>query len=175
MALHRLIAVAILTFLAVAPAAGQPVGKPPINNVAGPTTSEQLRGIMTDETGTGLLVFSTDADVSLRATSETYTAPAITAGVLTVDLALGTAFNVSRNADITSIVISNPASGKASAFTLFFTANGTGYTTAWPASVKWANGVAPVFTTTNTKVDIISFVTNDGGNTWYGFIGGQNY
>lgn len=175
MALHRLIAVAILTLLAASSGSAQPVGKPPINNVAGPTTSEQLRGIMTDETGTGLLVFNTNADVSFRATSETYTAPAISAGVLTIDLSLGTAFNVSLNANITSVVISNPTAGKASAFVLFLTANGTGYTQTWPASVKWAGGIAPTFTITNTKVDIVSFVTNNGGNTWYGFVGGQNY
>jgi hypothetical protein len=45
----------------------------------------------------------------------------------------------------------------------------------WGASVKWAGGTAPTLTSTNTKVDIFTFVTWDAGTTWYGFVSGQNF
>ena len=79
------------------------------------------------------------------------------------------------NANITTFTISNATASKAQSFTMFLTANGTGYTQAWGASVKWPGGTAPTLTTTNTKTDIITFVTNNGGTTWYGFVGGQNF
>lgn len=110
----------------------------------------------------------------LKATSETYSSPAITSNVLTIDLSAGTVFNVSNNANISTFTISNAASGQASAFTLFLTANGTAYTQSW-GGVKWPNGIPPTLTSTNGKTDILTFVTNDGGTTWFGFVGGRNY
>jgi hypothetical protein len=107
--------------------------------------------------------------------AETYTAPAITSNVLTIDLSLGTVFNVANTANITTLTISNATASKASSFVLIFAANGTGYTQAWPASVKWQGGAAPTLTTTNAKVDILTFTTNDGGTTWFGFVAGQNF
>lgn len=106
---------------------------------------------------------------------ETYTAPAITAGVLAIDLSTATVFNVANSANITSFTVTQATAGKAQAFTLFLTANGTGYTQAWGSSVKWAGGTAPTLTTTNGKTDILTFVTNDGGTTWFGFVGGKNF
>jgi hypothetical protein len=106
---------------------------------------------------------------------ETYSAPTITSGVLTINLSGATVFNVSNNANITTFTISNATAGKAQSFTLFLTANGTGYTQAWGSSVKWAGGTAPTITATSGKTDVLTFVTNNGGTTWYGFVGGQNF
>lgn len=106
---------------------------------------------------------------------ETYSAPAISAGVLTIDPSQSTIFNVSNNANITTFTVTNATPGKGQSFTLFLTANGTAYTQAWGSSVKWAGGTAPTLTTTTGKKDILTFVTNDGGTTWYGFVGGQNF
>ncbi len=107
--------------------------------------------------------------------SETYTAPTISSNVLTINLLNGTVFNVANTANITTFTISNATASRANSFTLILTANGSGFTQAWGASVKWPAGSAPTLTTTNGKVDILTFVTNDGGTTWYGFVGGQNY
>lgn len=61
---------------------------------------------------------------------------------------------------------SNPApSGQASAITLILTNGGAGAQT-WPASVDWAGGTAP--TLVAAGVDVLVFVTRDGGTTWYG-------
>jgi hypothetical protein len=101
------------------------------------------------------------------------TSPAITAGVLTVDLSAGTVFTIANNANITSLVVSNPTA--ATGFTVKLTANGTGYTQTWGGSVKWAAGTAPTLTTTDTKYDVLAFITFDGGTTWTAFVGGQNF
>ena len=112
---------------------------------------------------------------ALTNVAETYTAPAISSGTLTIDLAGGTVFNVASNANITTFTISNATASKVSAFTLILTANGTGYTQAWGSSVKWPDATAPTLTTTNAKRDVLSFLTNDGGTTWLAFVGGQRY
>jgi hypothetical protein len=106
---------------------------------------------------------------------ETYTAPAITANVLTINLLLGTVFNVSNNANISTFTITGAPFGRATSFTLILTANGTPYTQAWGSSVVWPGGTAPTLTSTNAKRDILVFTTNDGGTTWFGAVSGQSY
>lgn len=113
--------------------------------------------------------------VTLTQVAETYTAPTISAGTLTINLANGTVFNVANNANITTFSITGTVASKANAFTLVLTANGSGFTQAWGASVVWPSGAAPTLTTTNNKRDIIVFMTNDGGTTWFGSVVGQNY
>lgn len=101
---------------------------------------------------------------------------AISSGTLTLDLNDATTFLVTRNANITTLTISNPnSSGTAHSFSIIFTSNGTAYSVTWPASVKWPGGTGPTLTSTNAKKDILHFTTIDGGTTWYGFVGGLNY
>ncbi len=127
-------------------------------------------------TGTAAMANATySGNLILTQITETYTAPAISAGTLAINLANGTVFNVANNANITTFTISGATASMAASFTLILTANGTGYTQAWDASVKWPGGTAPTLTTTNAKRDVISFVSNDGGTTWFGFVGGQNF
>jgi len=142
--------------------------KPPINGVAGPTTSTQLQSIITDATGSGSLTFGTPPGWN-------YATATISAGTLTIATATAAVFNVTNNANITTFTITGATSGKATSFELYLTANGTPYTQAWGSSVKWASGVSPTITTTNGKVDRLAFETNDGGTTWYASIIGQNY
>lgn len=135
--------------------------KPPIPAVAGPTTAEQL--------------FSITPDLKFRSMGETVVPVSITAGVLPINLALGTVFTVTNNANITSVPITNPpATG---AFTIYFTANGSGFTQTWPASFKWPFGSSgkPLLTTTNGAIDVITWTTTNSGTTWYGFVGGQAF
>lgn len=99
-------------------------------------------------------------------------------GGLTLDLATAQVFSVTLNAAISSITISNipdNASSNACGFTIIFIADGTVRSITWPGSVKWPGGTAPTMTGTNNKKDIISFLTDDSGTTWYGFVGGQNF
>ena len=148
--------------------------------VAGAVASTSGGFVFPDST-TQTTAFSASSNLTFTGTigftqiTETYTAPAISSGTLTINLAAGTVFNVTNNANITTFSITNAVATKAAAFTLFLTANGTAYTQAWGASVKFPGGTAPTITTTNGKVDVITFVTNNGGTTWYGFVGGQNF
>lgn len=102
---------------------------------------------------------------------------AISSGTLTLDLNDATTFLVTRNANITTLTVSNPnsSSGTAHSFSIIFTGNGTTYSVSWPASIKWAGGNSPSLTSTNGKKDILHFTTVDGGTNWYGFIGGLNF
>ena len=42
----------------------------------------------------------------------------------------------------------------------------------WPAAVKWPNGTAPTLTVSG--IDLLSFVTDDGGTTWRGVVSIRN-
>lgn len=90
----------------------------------------------------------------------------------TTDLSLETAnvFTATVSGATTTFTFSRPApSGSACGFTLILT-NGGSQTVNWPASVDWAASTAP--TLTASGVDILSFITVDGGTRWYGFAAG---
>jgi hypothetical protein len=108
--------------------------------------------------------------------AETYTTPAISGGVLTLNIENGNVFRVSRNANISTLTISNPSgTGNACSFTLIFDANGTSYTVTYPAAVKWPGGTAPTITTTASRSDMFVFYTNNAGTTWYAMTAAQNF
>lgn len=114
--------------------------------------------------------------VSSMVSAEAKTAPAISAGTLTLDCSLSTVKVVALNAAITTLTFSNvPASGTAYAMTLALVADGTARSVTWGTAVKWPSGSAPTLTSTNGKTDIVTLTTWDGGTTWYAGIAGQNY
>jgi hypothetical protein len=96
---------------------------------------------------------------------------------LVINCSLGTIFPITMNNSITSLSFSNvPSAGKAFSLTLFITQAGGGFKTiAWPASVKWSDGVQPTLTTTDAKTDIVTLITFTGGTTWFGLPGGTNF
>jgi hypothetical protein len=114
---------------------------------------------------------------TLRYYNEPTSSPTISAGTLTLDLSAAQIFTVSLNAAITTLTISNtPATAsRAIGFTLIFTADGTARSVTWGGSILWPSGTAPTLTSTNNKRDAFSFITTDGGTTWLGFVGGQNF
>ena len=109
--------------------------------------------------------------------SETVATPTIASGVLTLNLETGNVFNVTHDANITTLTLSNPPiSGKCGSFTLLLTQDATGSRTlVFPSSVKWSGGTAPTLTTTANKANILSFFTIDAGATWYGCQIGKDY
>ena len=106
---------------------------------------------------------------------ETKASPTISGSSLLLNLSAATYFTVTINQASTVTFSNPPASPKVFSFTLQTTGNGTAYTTNFPAAVKWASGAAPTITSTNSKSDIFTFVTHDGGTNWFGFISGQNF
>lgn len=68
----------------------------------------------------------------------------------------------------TTWVFSDPlASPNACGFVLELT-NGGSATVNWPTSVRWAGGTAP--TLTADGVDLLTFITDDGGSNWRGVV-----
>jgi len=95
-----------------------------------------------------------------------------------LDLSSANVFDMTQAVNITTFTFANaPASGFAYSFTLIRRkdATGTARTIAWPASVKWPSGVAPILTQTSGAVDVFSFLTVDGGTTWLGYISGLDH
>jgi uncharacterized protein YjbI with pentapeptide repeats len=112
----------------------------------------------------------------IRDYSESVSSPTISSGTLTLNLETSNIFTVSLNAAITTLTISNPpASGSGGSFTLIFTADGTPRSVTWPAAIKWAGGTPPTITSAIGKADSFAFFSSDGGTSWQGYVGGQNF
>lgn len=91
----------------------------------------------------------------------------------TVNLENGNVFEITLTDNCTFTFSNAPVSGKAGSFTLILKQDATGgRVTTWPASIDWPNGNAPTLTTTANAVDILTFMTTDGGTLWWGFLSG---
>ena len=81
----------------------------------------------------------------------------------TLDLSTGTTFSFTPSGATTVSLTNPPATGIAIGFSVEIIGDASVIT--WPSSVKWPAGVAP--TATATK-ELYTFVTTDGGTTYYG-------
>ena len=88
-----------------------------------------------------------------------------------VDLSLGNVQTYTLSGNQTLTFTNPPASGSAGSFTLIVT-NGGSATLTWPSSVDWAAATAP--TLTSSGIDVLTFLTVDGGTIWYGFLAGAD-
>lgn len=88
----------------------------------------------------------------------------------TINVANGATFTYTVSANIT-FSFTGAASGRAATFSLILT-NGGSKTVTWPSSVKWTSGSVPALTASG--VDILTFITPNGGTTWYGVVSSQN-
>ena len=149
--------------------------------VLGTATANSMHFVVNNGATDALSISSTGSTVLslIKTYAETKTSPAISGGVLTLDLANGTIFDVSLNATVTSVSIVNASVVGSTAtstlgFVVIFTGTGSAYTVVWPGTVRWPGGVAPVVTTTNGQRDVLTFVSSDQGTTFNAFISGQN-
>jgi len=87
-------------------------------------------------------------------------------GTQDIDVTLGNNVTATVDTSTTTFTFSNPtASDELCGFTLFLT-NGGSQTVNWPSTVDFPDGTAP--TLTASGVDILVFVTTDGGTIWHG-------
>ena len=86
-----------------------------------------------------------------------------------VDLALGNVQTKTISGAQTLTFSNPPASGLAGSFTLILTNGGSSAVT-FPSAVKWPAATAP--TLTASGVDVLTFVTTNGGTIWYGIASG---
>ena len=112
--------------------------------------------------------------------------------VLTLDLSSAQVFTCTVNENITTVNVTNIPS-EASSFTIKFLQDSTGgFSVVSPSGTTgietfydgssgaiellWpAGGVIPIVTTGAGKSDVYSFQTFDGGGSFYGVVGGQNF
>lgn len=138
----------------------------------GTPSSANLISAITDETGSGSLVFGTSPTITNPTVTnyvETpYTANSSTA--ITLALTNGTVQIITLTGNAT-ITMPTATSGKS--FILMLKQDATGSRTVTWTTVKWPGGTAPTITATASKQDIYSFFAD--GTNWYGVTVGQNY
>lgn len=127
-------------------------------------------------TTTGAFVTLTGAQIlaqkQFTGSSETVNALGAAGGTRTVNYALGNVVTATASTSTNTFAVTNPpTSGVAGSWTLILT-NGGSQTVVWMTTTKWAGGAAP--TLTAAGVDILTFLTVDGGTTWYGFAAALN-
>jgi hypothetical protein len=88
-------------------------------------------------------------------------------GTRTINLELGNYITATSGGTTTWTFSNPPANGIAGGFVLEYT-NGGAHTQNWPASTAWPGGTAP--TLTASGVDVLVFITDDGGTVWRGMI-----
>lgn len=97
---------------------------------------------------------------------------------LTVNISSGNVFKIDLNSNITGVVITGAyPSGNSHCFTFVFNYINSGMSISWPSNVYWSNGSGSVPTIGSGvgRSAIMSFMTYDGGSTYYGFLGGSNF
>ena len=104
--------------------------------------------------------------------SEAKTSVSSNAGAATFDIDNGNVFSITLSENVTFTFSNPPTSGKAGSLTMILTQDSTPRTVTWPGSVKWDSGTAADVSTADA-IYILTFITVDGGTTWYGFLSGS--
>jgi len=135
-------------------------------------SSANLASAVTDETGSGSLVFGTSPTLT-NPTVTNYVETPFTANsstAITIALTNGTVQIITLTGNAT-ITMPTATSGKS--FIMFLKQDGTGSRTVTWSTVKWPGGTNPTITATASRQDIYSFFAD--GTNWYGVNVGQNY
>jgi hypothetical protein len=128
----------------------------------GTPSSANLASAITDETGSGALVFGTNPTITNYV--EAVVAIGNSGTSKTIDLTSGTVQTVTLTGNCTFTM---PTATAGKSFILIVVQDSTGSRTATFTSVKWPSGSAPSITTTaTTGRDILTFVSD--GTNWYG-------
>ena len=94
---------------------------------------------------------------------------------LSVDVSKASFFTLNLSTSITSLTfINTPVSPRVCSFVMQISADGTARAIAWPSSVRWPSNAAPNITSISGRVDTVSFLTYNGGTTWFGYLIAQN-
>jgi alpha-tubulin suppressor-like RCC1 family protein len=99
-----------------------------------------------------------------------------TTATYTADITTGNVFNLILNANCTFTFANPSPAGIACTITIYLKQDATGgRTVTWPSSVKWSGDVTPTITAIASRWDIFTFITTNGGSTWFGMKSGENY
>jgi hypothetical protein len=135
----------------------------------GTPSSANLASAVTDETGSGSLVFGTSPTLSNPTVTnyvETYYNIGTVTSPVTIDLANGTFQNLTLTS-ATALTVTMPTATAGKSFILIVRqpASGTATTVTF-TGVKWPASTAPTITATLSRADILSFFSD--GTNWYG-------
>jgi hypothetical protein len=135
----------------------------------GTPSSDNLASAVTDETGSGSLVFGTSPTVN-NPTVTNYVESVVAIGTVgathTIDLTNGTVQTATlTSATACTFTMPTATAGKSFILLLKQPASGTA-TTATFTGVKYGTAGAPTITATVGKMDILSFIAD--GTNWYG-------
>lgn len=137
----------------------------------GTPSSANLASAVTDETGSGSLVFGTSPTVN-NPTITNYVESVVAIGTVTssntIALTNGTIQTATLTASTACTFTMPTASAGKSFILLLKQAASTGNGTATFTGVKWGTAGAPTITATAGKMDILTFVAD--GTNWYGSI-----
>ena len=138
----------------------------------GTPSSANLAALVTDETGSGLLVFNSAPALTNPTVTNYVETPysANSSTAITLALTNGTVQIITLTGNAT-ITMPTAVSGKS--FIMFLRQDATGSRTVTWSTVKWPGGTAPTITSTASKQDIYSFFSD--GSSWYGVTVSQNY
>ena len=164
-----------------------------VNNGVINTNTGRIANLVAGTNGNELLVSDTvtvgaEASFNSRAKFTTYNESVqeltSSSGQLTIDLSLGQTFTLLTSEDITSIVVINPPSGSTS-FTLQieqspfnnYSVDMSNFLNNVGGSIPvlFNGGIVPVVTPFNSAKDLYSFMTFDGGTSFFGVVGGQQF
>jgi hypothetical protein len=132
-------------------------------------SSANLASAVTDETGSGALVFGTTPTLSNPTITnyvETYYNIGTVTSTVTLDLANGTFQNLTLTS-ATALTVTMPTATAGKSFILIVRqpASGTATTVTF-TGVKWPASTAPTITATLSRADILAFFYD--GTNWYG-------
>jgi len=138
----------------------------------GTPTSANLISVVSDETGSGVLVFNNTPSLTNPTVTNYVETPfsANSSTAITLALTNGTVQIITLTGNAT-ITMPTATSGKS--FIIYLKQDATGSRTVTWSTVKWAGGTAPTITSTASRQDILSFFAD--GTNWYGVVVGQNY
>ena len=137
----------------------------------GTPSSANLAAAVTDETGSGSLVFGTAPTLTTPTITNYIETPytATVAGTVTIALTNGTfqilTMTTATNLAVTMPTTPTPVAGQSFILVLKQPASGTANSVTW-TTVKWSGGTTPTVTATVGKADIFTFIYD--GTNWYG-------
>lgn len=94
----------------------------------------------------------------------------VAAGAWTSDFNAGNVHYVVLGNGVNTVTLSNPVDGGRYILVLKQPASGAAGLVTWPNTVLWPGGAAPVLTTTNGKVDIVTFIYTSTNSKYYGSV-----